>query len=89
MNVEVVEAFRSHHVIAARYELFLVTPPSVYNAAREAYDRLRAIRVAIATTDIVVGDDSADWLAIHVPYDDAFRRLRVVMRESLNHGLKP
>ncbi|MEU6088059.1 hypothetical protein ABZ865_14780 [Streptomyces sp. NPDC047085] len=87
-NGEVVEAFRSHHVIAARYELFLVAPPTVYDAARKAYDRLRAIRVAIATTNVVVADDSADWQAIHAPYDDAFRQLRVVMRESLNHGLR-
>ncbi|MFI5886465.1 hypothetical protein [Streptomyces sp. NPDC051554] len=88
-NAEVVEAFRSRHVMAARYELFLVAPPSVYSAAHEAYDRLRAMRVAIATTNIVVGDDSPDWQAIHIPYDDAFRRLRVVMRESLSLGPRP
>ncbi|MFE2471357.1 hypothetical protein [Streptomyces mirabilis] len=87
-NAEVVEAFRSRHVMAARYELFLVAPPGVYSAAHEAYDRLRAMRVAIATTDVVVADDSPDWQAIHIPYDDAFRRLRVVMRESLSLGLR-
>ncbi|MFC8517652.1 hypothetical protein [Streptomyces sp. NPDC057257] len=86
-NAEVVAAFRSRHVMAARYELYLVAPSSVYSAAHEAYDRLRAMRVAIATTDVVVSDDSADWQAIHVPYDDAFRQLRVAMRESLSPGL--
>ncbi|MFI8532830.1 hypothetical protein ACIGMX_21640 [Streptomyces aquilus] len=86
-NAEVVEAFRSRHVMAARYELFLVAPPGVYKAAHDAYDRLRAMRVAIATTNVVISDDSADWQAIHVPYDDAFRRLRVAMRESLSPGL--
>lgn len=87
-NAKVVEAFRSQQLLAAHYELFLVAPPSVYSAAREAYNRLRAIRVAIATTDVVVGDDSAAWQAIHVPYDDAFRQLRVVMRELLSPGLR-
>ncbi|MFD5627533.1 hypothetical protein [Streptomyces sp. NPDC127072] len=60
----------------------------MYSAAHEAYDRLRAMRVVIATTNVVVSDDSADWQAIHVPYDDAFRRLRVVMRGSLSPGLR-
>lgn len=87
-NADVVEAFRSRHLVPARYELFLVAPPSVYTAAHEAYDRLRAMRVAIATTNVVVSDDSADWHAIHVPYDDAFRRLRVAMRESLSPGFR-
>jgi hypothetical protein len=87
-NADVVEAFRSRHLVPARYELFLVAPPSVYTAAHEAYIRLRAMRVAIATTNVVVSDDSADWHAIHVPYDDAFRRLRVAMRESLSPGFR-
>ncbi|MBT2418563.1 hypothetical protein J7F01_19570 [Streptomyces sp. ISL-22] len=80
---DVVEAFRSTGVIAARYEVFLVAPPSVYDAAREAYDRLRALRVAIATTDVVVGDDSAAWQTLHIPYDTALRHLRAAMRDSL------
>ncbi|MGI3226533.1 hypothetical protein ACRJ4B_24475 [Streptomyces sp. GTA36] len=88
-NAAVVEAFRSRHVMAARYELFLVASPSVYSAAHEAYDRLRDMRVAIATTNVVIADDSPDWQAIHTPYDDAFRRLRVVMRESLSLRLGP
>ncbi|QIP85834.1 hypothetical protein GLX30_19400 [Streptomyces sp. Tu 2975] len=80
---EVVEAFRSTGVIAAKYELFLVAPPGVYDAAREAYELLRALRVAIATTDVVVGDDSAEWQALHMPYDTALRHLRAAMRGSL------
>jgi succinyl-CoA synthetase alpha subunit len=80
---EVVEAFRSTGVIAARYELFLVAPPTVYDAAREAYDLLRALRVAIATTNVEVGDNSSEWRALHTPYDTALRHLRVAMRDSL------
>ncbi|MET7616154.1 hypothetical protein [Streptomyces sp. NPDC005408] len=80
---DVVEAFRSTGVIAARYELFLVAPPSVYDAAREAYDLLRALRVAIATTDVAVGDEAAQWQALHLPYDTALRHLRAAMRDSL------
>ncbi|MFF8192493.1 hypothetical protein ACF05L_16880 [Streptomyces bobili] len=80
---DVVAAFRSTGVIAARYELFLVAPASVYDAAREAYNLLRAMRVAIATTNIVVGDDSVEWQALHTPYDIALRKLRAAMRVSL------
>ncbi|WP_159058900.1 hypothetical protein [Streptomyces caeruleatus] len=82
-NGEVVAAFRSQGVIAARYEVFLVAPPVVYDAARDAYNLLRAQRVAIATTDVAVGDDSSEWQALHIPYDVAFRHLRAVMRDSL------
>ncbi|MFI7415134.1 hypothetical protein ACIBU0_41515 [Streptomyces sp. NPDC049627] len=80
---DVVAAFRSTGVIAARYELFLVAPAVVYDAAREAYDLLRAMRVAIATTTVVVGDESAEWQALHTPYDISLRKLRDAMRNSL------
>ncbi|MEV6313776.1 hypothetical protein [Streptomyces sp. NPDC051776] len=77
---DVVSAFRSTGVIAARYELFLVAPAGLYEAGREAYDLLRALRVAIASTSVVVGDESVEWQALHTPYDISLRNLRAAMR---------
>ncbi|MGI5399332.1 hypothetical protein ACQEVG_07770 [Streptomyces sp. CA-135486] len=81
-NADVVSTYRAHQILPTYYELLIAAPREVCDAARAAYRGLRAIRDAIATTGLAVGV-SAEWHAVHDPYDAAVRRLRSVMRESV------
>jgi hypothetical protein len=84
-SADVTSAYRAHQILPAYYELLLAAPPAVCDAARGAYSGLRAIRDAIAATGLAAGP-SAEWQAVHVPYDAAVRDLRNVMRQSVLGG---
>ena len=83
------ETFRSKSLLARRYEIGLVGPASVATAAEVAYQRLRAVAVAIATTPVTVSvvrgslADNPEWEALHRPYADAIAELRAVMKRDM------
>ncbi|MEV0576311.1 hypothetical protein OG521_23075 [Streptomyces sp. NBC_01463] len=84
-GADVIAAYRAHQILPAYYELLLAAPPAVCDAARGAYGGLRTIRDAIASTGLAAGS-SAEWQAVHIPYDSAVRELRNVMRQSVLEG---
>jgi hypothetical protein len=83
------ETFRSKSLLARRYEIGLVGPASVATAAEAAYQRLRAVAVAIATTPVAVSvirdgrPDNPEWNTLHQPYADAIAELRTVMKRDM------
>jgi hypothetical protein len=85
-------AWRSHSLLALRYEIELVAPARVAGAAQDAYKCLRAARNVIGNTEVTVKnpctpDDSnprsAAWQRVQVPYIDAVTALRSVMRADM------
>ncbi|MFD6163030.1 hypothetical protein ACFWF7_43685 [Nocardia sp. NPDC060256] len=91
-NADATAAFRSHQLVAARFELELVAPQEITDAAEVAYDALNAVRVTLTTTSVTVGHrgvGSPEWLAVHEPFRMALDSLRQAMRAGLNPDRLP
>ncbi|MFE3052563.1 hypothetical protein [Nocardia sp. NPDC059239] len=85
-RADVTATFRSNQLVAALYELELVAPKTVGDAAGVVYKALKAIREALVTQSLTVGGQgtgSADWIAVHEPFLTALQELRDVMRREL------
>lgn len=82
---DVITAYRSQRILPTYYELLMVAPPVVSEAAENAYQGMRGIRDGI-TTLATVERGSDPWQEVHLPYRHAVRRLRQVMRDSIQGG---
>ncbi|WP_156094704.1 hypothetical protein [Nocardia lijiangensis] len=85
-RAEATAAFRSNQLVAAIYELELVAPQSVCDAAWLTYDKLRDIREALIAQSMTVGRADAgspEWRAVHEPFLAALEQLREAMRRQL------
>jgi hypothetical protein len=89
--IKVRAVWRKYSVLALKYEVQLVASRVVAEAADATYSRLRVMRNAIRTTNLIVGspgnldDDpgSDEWVAVHVPYINAIEDLRRAMRADI------
>jgi hypothetical protein len=93
------EVWQRNSVLSLSYEVQLIAPSPVVHASINAYMRLRALRNAIRTTALAVGNTvafnipsrpdefngSSEWIAIHRPYMEAVDALREAMRKDI-HG---
>jgi hypothetical protein len=93
------EVWRRNSVLSLSYEVQLIAPGPVVHASINAYMRLRALRNAVRTTRLTVGNTvafnipsranefpgSREWIAVHRPYVDALDALREEMRKDI-HG---
>ncbi|MGP3969283.1 hypothetical protein [Streptomyces sp. 6N223] len=82
-------AWRSHSLLALKYEIELVAPPPVAAASDTAYRALRAMRNVMGTTEVTVAAShrgSAEWEEVHRPYSDAMAALRSAMRADVGSG---
>ncbi|MGW4248619.1 hypothetical protein [Nocardia sp. NPDC004722] len=86
-SADATAAFRAHQLVAARFELELVAPREVSEAAEAAYDALNAMRLILTTTAVTVGNPgvgSPEWVAVHEPFRTTLDNLRSAMRTGLN-----
>ncbi|RJQ66828.1 hypothetical protein D5S17_34095 [Pseudonocardiaceae bacterium YIM PH 21723] len=86
----VVAAFNAHGLLARRYQIALVAPDAVAQAADEAYRTLRGIREAIIATEVDPSSRYEDdapaakaWGEVHPPYVTAIFALRDAMRADV------
>ncbi|MEU0805403.1 hypothetical protein [Streptomyces sp. NPDC005970] len=88
-------AWRSHSLLSLNYEITLVAPTPVADAADTAYRSLRAMRNVIATTEVTIGNPgtpqnnapgAAEWQRVHRTYIDALAALRSAMRADVGNG---
>jgi hypothetical protein len=77
-------SWRKYSLLALRYEVDLLAPRSVVEAAESTYRHLRNIRNVLGTTALQVGSPgSPEWEAAHRPYVEAIDNLRGSMRADI------
>ncbi|MEU5614332.1 hypothetical protein AB0H03_37515 [Streptomyces sparsogenes] len=94
-EVDLRAAWRGHSLLALNYEIALVAPPPVADAADTAYRALRAMRNVIGTTEVTLGRrgapegggaGAAEWDGAHREYIEAVAALRSAMRADVGGG---
>lgn len=87
-----VSTFRSKSLLASLYQVVLVAPPPIAEAADDTYRKLRAIREAISTESLAVSTPGSEmrgsdnWEAVHGSYDKAIAALRAAMQADVQNA---
>ncbi|MFD8385172.1 hypothetical protein ACFV2X_42765 [Streptomyces sp. NPDC059679] len=88
-------AWRNHSLLSLNYEIALVGPPPVADAADTAYRSLRSMRNVLGRAEVTLGNPgtsgdqdpgSAEWRDAHRAYIDAMAALRSAMRADIGTG---
>ncbi|MDX3228314.1 hypothetical protein [Streptomyces sp. ME19-01-6] len=88
-------AWRSHSLLSLNYEIALVAPPPVADAADTAYRSLRAMRNVLGAAEVTIGSPgapednapgTAEWRGVHRAYIDAMTALRSAMRADIGNS---
>ncbi|WP_086860405.1 MULTISPECIES: hypothetical protein [Streptomyces] len=88
-------AWRNHSLLSLNYEIALVGPPPVADAADTAYRSLRSMRNVLGRAEVTLGrpgapedntPGTAEWHGAHRAYIDAMATLRSAMRADIGNG---